>query len=130
MTRLLKNQDNVIRLLTVGIALLVFFVGPHFVQIETAETVQKLIVRVSKEKRIPTELRIEIVSQLRDDMKFIKENQNAVKIGSSKIPAVYALSLLIILIGWLVPPLVIYLSNKRIELVNKIAKIAPKKDAE
>lgn len=107
-------KNDFIRGGTLVLAILIFFIGPYFVQSDVAEDIDKLIIKVNKEKKLSLDLKIEILEQLKVDRKFVKQNSSGVDIAGRKIPAVYLLSLIVIFVGFGIPVLTKYLENKKV----------------
>lgn len=107
-------KNDIIRGGTLVLAILIFFIGPYFIQSDVSEDIDRLTARVSKDKKISTDLKIEILEQLKADKKFVKQNSSGVDIAGRKIPAVYLLSLIVIFVGFGIPVLTKYLDNKKV----------------
>lgn len=105
-------RNDVIRFGSLAIALLVFFAGPHLIESDTAEDIDETISYV-KASKIPVHVKGVVLSQLVRDKKFAQQNASAVSIATVKLPAVYWLSLLILLIGFGGPLILKYFENKK-----------------
>ncbi len=109
-------RSNIIAFVTLGVAVAVFFVGPYFVQSGDADDIAKLITKVNKEKKIPKEIKADILEQLKIDMKFTKQHKDDIALWTNgpKLPVVSWFAFLIILIGWCVPLVIKYYENKNL----------------
>lgn len=81
-----------------AIALVVFFVGPGFVETSDTADIRDTIAVVKKAK-MPKDVKAQVLGQLEKNLKFAKENANSVGTAMLKMPAVYWLALIIIALG-------------------------------
>lgn len=105
-------RSDFIRWGSIGLGILVFFVGPRFVVSYRADDIQETIEYVKKSK-INKQVMAEVVYQLDKCKNFARQNADPVTIASVKLPAVYWLAFLIIAIGNLIPLVMKYFENKK-----------------
>ena len=105
-------KSNLITVSFVALAIGVFFIGPHLITSNTADDAEKLVYKVTKEKKIPLSIRLEIIEQLSDDARYIRENANVTDIKGVKLSAVNWLVVLILLCGVGIPAGLKYWENR------------------
>lgn len=106
-------RSDIIRFAFLFIALAVFFAGPKFMETDSTSGIDDTIESVKKSKHISKELRMEVLEQLVKDKKFAQQNANLVSVATVKLPAVYWLALLIIILGLGAPLIMKYFENKK-----------------
>lgn len=104
-------QREWIRFAFLFIAIAVFFIGPQFVESDGSKDIEATIEYVKKAK-VSREFKNTVVAQLERDLKFAKENASSIGFAALQMPAVYWLSLLIIVAGLLGPLVMKYLEVK------------------
>jgi len=106
-------RNDIIRGVTLILALLIFFVGPYLTQHDTADDAAKLVYKVTRTKTIPLAIRLEIIEQLQADERYIREHANNIGIMGVNTSAVNWLAFLVVLVGFGLPVLTKYIENKK-----------------
>lgn len=107
-------RSNIIGFAFLGIALLIFFVGPKFIETNNTRDIDSTLDYVHKAKA-PKAFKDVVIAQLTSDRVFAQQNGNPVEFGGVKLPAVYWLSLLVIVLGFGIPLVMKYFENKRVK---------------
>ncbi len=108
-------RNDIVRFSLLGIALGVFFIGPYFVQSDSSISIERLIIEVHKERKIPRLMKTLIIEQLKSDAIFYKQHKNDIALWDKgpTLSVVTWLSFLIILIGFGIPIYMKYKDNKK-----------------
>ncbi len=105
-------RSNVIGFAFLGIALLIFFIGPRLIETNDTRDIDSTIEYVQKAKA-PKAFKETVIAQLISDKKFAQQNGNPIAFGGVTLPAVYWLALLVIVLGFGIPLIMKYLENKK-----------------
>ena len=111
-------RSNWIQFAFLGIALAVYFFGPRLTESSEQSNIKEVSELVKKTKMDATVKAI-VIRRLEKDRKFAAENEEKVDIFGIKLTAVGWLCVVILGLGFLIPVLIKWLENKRIELVGK-----------
>lgn len=102
-------RNDIIRGLSLVLALTVFFVGPRFIESEDTRDIDSAV-RLVKASNISKQIAAPIIAQLESDKRYIQQNSNIIDFGV-KMSAVNWLAFIIIAVGFAGPFLLKWRQN-------------------